>query len=98
MNNIDINLYPQYNFILDNFDSLDKILSLGDLLEEDNKVYVISRNIDNITNKYGKYIIDKFGDVKEVNEEISVEKVGNYDKYPKLDTKENKYYNLENIL
>ena len=93
-----INSGVKYSFILDNFDSLDKILSLGDLLEEDTKVYVISRNIDNITNKYGKYIIDKFDEVKEVNEEISVEKVGNYDKYPKLDTKENKYYNLENIL
>ena len=93
-----INSDKKYSFVLDNFDSLDKILSLGDLLEEDNKVYILSRNKDNIIDKYGKYIIDKFDEVKEINEEIKSEKVGNYDKYPKLDINKNKYYNLENIL
>lgn len=91
-----INSNIKYNYILDNFDSLDKILGLGDLLEENNKVYVISRNIDNIVEKYGKYITDKFDNIETINEQKELS-VGTYNEYPKLDKKDIKYFNINEI-
>lgn len=93
-----INSNNKFTYILDNFDSLNKIIELGDLLEEDNKVFIISRNIDSIKEKYGKYIEDKFDEVKIIENEENLEKIGNYDKYPTLENHQNKYYNLDNIL
>ena len=93
-----INSNNKFTYILDNFDSLNKIMELGDLLEEDNKIFIISRNIDSIKEKYGKYIEDKFDEVKIIENEENLEELGNYDKYPTIQISKNSYFNLDNIL
>ncbi|MBQ9024219.1 MAG: type IV secretory system conjugative DNA transfer family protein [Bacilli bacterium] len=92
-----INSNIKYSYILDNFDSLDKILGLGDLLETNNKVYIVSRNKENITDKYGKYILDKFDNIENIEEENKLI-VGNYNVYPTIDKQDKKYFNLNGIL
>ena len=91
-----------YNYILDNFDSLDKMTLFDDLLDnavvDNNKVYVVSRNIENITSIYGKLITDKFEVIENVNEGGILEKVGNFDNYPKVNKNQIKYFDLNNIL
>ena len=97
-----INSNNSYNYILDNFDSLDKIIGFEDLLEEattnKNNIYVVSRNIENLTMVYGNLITDKFEVIENINEGGNLGKVGNFDIYPKLDKKEIKYFDLNNIL
>lgn len=93
-----INSNNKYSYIFDNFDSLDNILNFGDLLEENNKVYVISRNLDNIKEKYGNYITDKFDNIMTIEEGGNLEEVGDFDEYPTIEKHQNKYFDLNNVL
>ena len=92
-----INSNIKYTYIFDNFDSLDKIINLGDLLEDDNKVFILSRNMDSITDKYGKYFIDKFDNIETVEEEKEL-KVGSYSEYPLVEKKQIKYFDIKKIM
>lgn len=93
-----------FNFILDNFDSLTKITNFEDLLETSielkNKVYIVSRNIDDINSKYGKFIIDRIEEIINVNYEGDKEevKLNNYSKYPKQDSTKNSYFDFTSLL
>ena len=83
----------KYNYIFDNFDSLDKILQLNDLLENANeyKVYILSRNIDYITEIYNKYIVDKFDNIQNIESEVGTLIVGDYNEYPTMKINDIKY-------
>lgn len=86
-----------FNYILDNFDSLTKVLELENLLDSptDNKIYVVSRNIEDLKDKYGKFISDKFESILEVKEgEYSINKIGDYNEYPKMDNVKHNYFNF----
>lgn len=86
-----------FNYILDNFDSLTKVLELENLLDlsNDNKIYVVSRNIEALKDKHGKFISDKFENIVEAKEgEYSLNKIGNYNEYPKIDKIKHNYFNF----
>lgn len=86
-----------FNYILDNFDSLTKVLELENLLDlpNDNRIYVVSRNIEILNDKYGKFISDKFESILEVKEgEYSTNKIGDYNEYPILPFTKHNYFNF----
>ncbi|MBO6145788.1 MAG: type IV secretory system conjugative DNA transfer family protein [Bacilli bacterium] len=97
-----INSNNKYTYILDNSDSFGKIIELDDLLEnatvDNQKIYMVSRNIENITIKYGKNILDRFENVMNVEVGTSLETVGEFNEHPSLNKNNNSYFNLMNIL
>ena len=97
-----INSNAKYTYILDNSDSFGKIVNLEDLLEtaatKNEKIYIVSRNIENINKKYGKTIEDRFENIMNVEGGISLEEVGDYNNYPQIKENNNSYFNLMNIL
>lgn len=92
----------KFNYILDNFDSLTNIAGFEDLLDnsilQGNIIYVISRNIENLTQKYGNLIQDKFENIENLQEGLSFEKIGNYNEYPKVKKADKKYFDISSIL
>lgn len=94
-------LIDNFNYILDNFDSLTKVLELENILDlsNNNKIYVVSRNIESVNEKYGKFISDKFENILEANEkENFVNKIGNYNEYPILPFTKHNYFNFMEFL
>ena len=88
----------KFNYILDNFDSLSRFEMFDDLLDraviDRYKVYVISRNIENLLSRYGKLITDKF----EVNETIEnkskIKDIPSTVEYPDIKVDKVKYYDI----
>ena len=97
-----INSKNKYAYILDNSDSFGKIIELEDLLEnatiDNQKIYMISRNVDNINTKYGKNILDRFENIMNVEGGTSLEEIGEFNEYPSLKENNKSYFNLMNIL
>ncbi len=92
-----------FNYIIDNFDTLTKIQCLDDLLENaisnNQKVYVISRNIESINKIYGEFFVDKFEYKIEVKQgDYPLMNVGDYNDYPILENEKNHYFNFMDIL
>ena len=88
-----------FNYIIDNFDTLPNIMNLDDLIEnaisDNQKIYIISRNIENINKKYGNFFIDKIENVLDIKEgEYPLIEVGNYSDYPGLNNEKHNYFNF----
>lgn len=77
-----INIKVPFTYILDNFDSLKAILGLENLLNNasyyKNKVFASAHNEDMIIEKYGKFILDKFDCVINLNKDNRI--INNYNK------------------
>ena len=96
-----------FTYILDNFDALRKLLCLNNLLDNatynNNKILIAIHNENEFKDIYGKYSIDKFENVINLNEnnEIinNIDKIelGNDSDYPTLNIEKHKYFNLKNI-
>jgi len=89
-----------FNIILDNLDSYSRIVEMRELVENASynglKVNVAIRSLEEIEDKYGKYIFDKFQNVIMLdnnNLELLVE--GSYDEYPEIKIVNNKYFDFE---
>lgn len=97
-----INSNEKFNYVLDNFDSLSRIEEFDDLLDDakikGNNVYVVSRNIENLYQNYNKLISDKFELIENITDNISLEKIGNYEDYPELNNQKNIYFDINKIL
>ncbi len=97
----------KFTYILDNMDSLNVILNFNDLLDnasyKKNKVYVSVHSKDIILDKYGKYILDKFDNIIDLNQDNNTIKMYNkinledYDNYPILDMKKHEYLNFTDL-
>lgn len=98
----------KFTFILDNFDRLRVLLSLNKLVDnasyDGNKVYVSVHNVDELKEKYGKYITDKFeniidlnNEMKSISDNITIE-LGNDSNYPILSMNKHEYINLKKIV
>lgn len=92
----------KFNIILDNIDSYDIVLSLKDLVENAsyNKIKVSAsvRDMDEINYKYGKFTFNKFQNVINLEEELELIEEGNYNEYPEIKQKQNKYFDLEEFI
>lgn len=99
-----ISINKSFTYILDNIDSLNVILNFTDLLDNasynNNKVYASVHSKDILLDKYGKYILDKFDNIIDLNSDKSVidnyskVELGNDNNYPLLDMKKHEYLNF----
>ncbi len=93
-----------FTYILDNFDNLRKLLSFNNLLDNasynKNKIYIGIHNEEELKEKYGKYILDKFENIINLNDKELKEniKLGNDEDYPKLNVTKPNYINFKNIV
>lgn len=98
-----------FTFILDNFDSLKKLLNFEYLIKNasylNQKVYVAIHNEIGFKEKYGKYIIDDFENIINLNGDIGSSKlpvdlddIGNDNIYPELKFKKSNYFNFKTFI
>lgn len=95
-----------FTYILDNFDSLRRVLSLNELLDNatynKNKVHVAVHNIDEFKDLHGKYIDDKFENITNLNEKPSdtskMIECGNDSDYPSLVINKHEYLNFKSLV
>lgn len=97
-----------FTYILDNFDSLRTLLSFNNLLDNasynKNKVYIAIHNENEFRDLYGKYVIDRFENIVNLNDNkdyiSSIEKIeiGNDSNYPVLDINKTNYINLKKLI
>ena len=96
------NSLTKFNFILDNLDNYSRILSLNDLIKDATynniKVSVAVRDLEEIENKYGKYVFDKFQNVINVENETDVIEEGNYSEFPTIKEINKAYFDIEKII
>ena len=92
----------EFTYILDNLDNLRKIIKLESLINGKlNKVYVSVRNIDRFKEKYGKYILDNFDTIIDLdNNKVDVEFIfiGNDDIYPTVLMNKHNYMNFKELI
>lgn len=91
-----------YNLIIDNADTLNKIVRLDSILENskiaNTNTFYISRAYHSIEKKYGEDIITKFNIIIDTAKEtLSSNQVGNYNLLPEIPPRKNKYINPNNI-
>lgn len=100
-----------FTYILDNFDELRKLMSFDNLIKNSsyvgNKVYVAIHNEEEFKEKYGKYIVDNFeiiinmnetGRLEMVRDPYEVEELGNDNQYPLLDMNKHNYFNFKQFI
>lgn len=93
-----------FTYILDNFDTLKVILSLDNLLANasynKNRVFASAHSEDIVIEKYGKFILDKFDNVIDLNSDNSImnnyskRDLGNDEEYPILNMTKHEYLNF----
>ncbi|MBE6157517.1 MAG: hypothetical protein E7160_01845 [Firmicutes bacterium] len=91
-NNID------FNYILDNFQDMPKLLELNKILDRKLKLFIVVRNLEQLQAKYDKYIDSNFENVidtftPEFNN-ANLEDVS----YPQATMKEIKYFNIKEFI
>lgn len=104
---IEISKLP-FTYILDNFDALKVILSFNKLIDNasynGNKVYVSVHNEEMLKDKYGKYILDKFDNIIDLNKNLEIIneyeeiKIGDNKDYPILEMKKHEYLNFIKLM
>lgn len=97
-----------FTYILDNFDSLKAILSFNKLLDNasysNNKVYAAVHNEETLKDKYGKYIMDKFDNIINLNEDKDIIndyeliEIGDDKDYPTMEMKMHSYFNFKELI
>lgn len=88
-----------FHFILDNFDSLTKLLCFKSLIEDATyynlNVDVAIRDINKFEECYDKYLVNLFENVLTLNEELnSYKDIGDYNEYPIINEKKNAYFDI----
>lgn len=96
-----------FTFVLDNFDSLRSNLSLNTLLNDasykGNKVYISVHSGDILKDIYGKYILDKFENIMNVEslntcDNVSIENNLSDSDYPLLSMNIHSYFNFKEFI
>ena len=94
-----------FTYIFDNFDELRKLISFDQLVKNasyDGKcVYVAVHNEDQLKEKYGKYVLDQFETVinmNDVNDFNDVLEMENDCEYPSLSMKQHSYMNFKKLV
>ena len=94
-----------FTYIFDNFDELRKLISFDQLVKnasyDSNRVYVAVHNEDQLKEKYGKYVLDQFETVinmNDANDFNGVVEIGNECEYPSLSMKQHSYMNFKKLV
>lgn len=88
-----------FHFVLDNFDSLPKLLCFKSLIEDatyyNMNVDVAIRDLNRLEERYDKYLVNNFENILSLNEELnSYENVGSYNEYPIIKENKNTYFDI----
>lgn len=102
---VEISSIP-FTYVLDNFDELRKLMSFDNLIKNasynGNRVYVAVHNEEELKEKYGKYIVDNFETVMDMNIDVNsiFEELGLGDNsnYPMLTINKHSYMNFINLI
>lgn len=95
-----------FTFVLDNFDSLKELSNFDYLIKNasylHHRVYIAIHNEIEFKEKYGKYIIDNFENIINLNEDsnllkdsTNLEIIGSDNIYPELKMQGHKYFNFK---
>lgn len=97
-----------FNYIFDNIDSLKVVLSLNNLLDNatynKNKIFAAIHSEEQFKDLYGKYIMDKFENVIDLNDGMKAIKtndgmeIGNDNDYPVLNVTKHSYINFKKFV
>lgn len=97
-----------FTYILDNLDSLRVVLSLNDLLDNatynKNRICVSIHNEEQFKDLYGKYIMDKFENIIDLNDSMKystmpiLSNIGNDSDYPLLTMNKHEYINFKKLV
>ena len=88
----------EFNYILDDFQDMPNLLGLDKILDRKLKLYVATRNLDQLKSKYGEYIDSSFENVIDTFtpefRDIESKEVS----YPEASMKEIKYFNIKEFI
>lgn len=91
-----------FNYIIDNIDSLISINSLNGLLEtskiNNNRIIIGTRNIKELSNKNKFNIEEKVENIINTKEYLSKLTIGSYNEYPILNKAKSSYFNITKFL
>ena len=91
-----------FNYIIDNIDSLISINSLNGLLEtskiNNNRIIIGTRNIKELSNKNKFNIEEKIENIINTKEYLSKLTIGSYNEYPILNKAKSSYFNITEFL
>lgn len=102
-------VHVPFTFILDNFDSLRKVLSLKELIRHasycKNKVYIAVHNEEEFKDIYGKFIIDQFENIIYAESNFNLlntvenkDSINNNIEYPLLDMQNHFYLDFKKVV
>lgn len=84
----------EVTYFLDNFLDMPVLLSLNNILEQKNKLYVTVRNKEALEEKYDKFIINKFENVQENLKIEDIVEIGTNSNYPISKDNNLSYFNI----
>lgn len=96
--NVSIDNNIKFTFFLDGLCDVPVLLELNKILDKKMKLFVTVRDVNELEDKYGKYIISKFEDSiksKDVVSKDNIISVGNCNDYPESKTNKRVYFNIE---
>ncbi len=104
-----VEMSNKFTYIFDNFDELRKLICFDDLIKNSsyagNRVYVAIHNEEELKEIYGKYIVDNFEVIMDMNSEYKtvmapyiIEELENDFDYPILAMNKHNYMNFKNIV
>lgn len=92
----------KYSIVIDDLDMLSCILELENLLQLANEKIInficAITSLEELEEKYGKYITNKFENIIEKLDIIDFMEIGLYKKYPNLSIEKNQYFDLKDII
>lgn len=92
----------KFNFILENIENYSNILSLKDLVENSTyrnlKLFVSTRDLEELEYKYGKYLFNKFQNIINVEGKLELIPEGNYENYPEIKEMARLYFDFEEFM
>lgn len=99
--NVSIDNNIKFTFFLDGICDVPAILEFNRILDKKMKLFVTVRSLEELEDKYGKYIIGKFENcVKSVDvvDKDNLINIGNSKDYPKSKVNKGVYFNIEELV
>ena len=92
----------KFNFILDNFDTLPRLTSIKEMINDAGyynlKLYLAIKDINEMESIYGKFIFNHMANIINVNGVKDFMEIGSYNEYPMLQKKTFKYFDINKLI
>lgn len=96
--NVSIDNNIKFTFFLDGLCDVPVLLKLNKILDKKMKLFVTVRDVNELEDKYGKYIISKFENSIKSKDAVSLDNIisiGDCNDYPESKTNKRVYFNIE---